>query len=447
MIIESPNVIGTSSSTVSTAGSWLPLATPDTRAAALDAVADIARAAPSHVIRNDDGTLDLSFGSGAAGVALFLHYAARALDDPDAHAACIDLLGQALGGLHVMPRTGLFGGYAGVAWAVSHLQQRGVEELDDIDLAVIDTTIEKVLGQVPWPDDYDLVSGLVGPGVYGLERMYQGAGEGIVAAVVNRLAEMVEWMGNGLVAWFHPPWLVPSSYRDSFPEGWYNLGVAHGVPGVLAFLARAAHNEVRRETATRMLTAGARWTCTQVRVEAPDDVRLGYRVDPKAPRAPSAASRDAWCYGAPGAAIALLAAARVLGEEPIATCALSLARTAARHDPAEAGTIDASLCHGTAGLAHLYARLYAATEEAAFADAARRWMAHTLAWRAPGEGVGGFSYRFSKDGQPIWVQGSNFLEGAAGIGLVLLAMCSPEPPSWDRVVLVDPLVPLHHPAR
>ncbi|HEV7991112.1 MAG TPA: lanthionine synthetase C family protein [Gemmatimonadaceae bacterium] len=446
MITQSSNVLSAPSIAADVLSVHSPIATPELRAAARAAVVDIARAAPSYVKRRDDGTLDPSLAGGAAGVAVFLHYAANALDDADIRTACIDVLGEALAGLHSLPHAGLCGGYPGVAWAVSHLQQRGVDELDDVDLSEVDTIVETLLRRVPWPGDYDLVTGLVGLGVYGLERMHQGAGEVIVAAVVNRLAEMAEWVGDS-AAWFHPPWLLPHDKRDAFPEGWYNLGVAHGIPGVLGFLARAAQHDVRRATTMRLLAAGSLWTCSQVQSVGPGEIRLGYQVDPRAPRDASGEFRDAWCYGSPGAAVALLAAARVLGDERVGACAIALARTAAHHDPVRAGVVDASFCHGSSGLAHLYARLHALTGEPAFADAARRWLDHTLTFKTPGEGVGGFSHITFEGGQRVSVAGSNFLEGAAGIGLVLLSMCSSEPPSWDRVVLADPSLSFHLASR
>lgn len=445
MITQSSNALAASSITPNALSVPSPIATPEMRAAARAAVVDIARAAPSHIKRRSDGTLDPSLAGGAAGVAVFLHYAANSLDDADMREACIDLLGESLAGLHSLPYPGLYAGYTGVAWAISHLQQRGVDELDDVHLGDLDATVEALLCRVPWTDDYDLITGLVGLGVYGLERMHQGAGEGIVSAVVARLAETAEWLGEG-AAWFHPPWLIPHTKQGEFPEGWYNLGLAHGIPGILAFLARAVQYDVRRETAARLLAAGSRWTCAQVRVFGREQVRLGYQVDPRAPRAP-ATFRDAWCYGSPGAAVALLAAARVLADDRIGACAFALARTAAHHDPAQAGVIDASFCHGSSGLAHLYARLHASTGEQLFADAARRWLAHTLTLKTPGEGVGGFSY-FTFDGdQQVWEAASNFLEGAAGIGLALLSICSSEPPAWDRVLLADPAPSLHLASR
>src|SRR5262249_2093599 len=96
-------------------------------------------------------------------------------------------------------------------------------------------------GQSPWKDDYDLISGLVGFGVYALERMTPGADATRLAAVVclerviNRLAETAEHRAEGITWWTNPAWLPPET-RPRWPPGYYNVGLAHGVPGVIALL-------------------------------------------------------------------------------------------------------------------------------------------------------------------------------------------------------------------
>ncbi len=37
-----------------------------------------------------------------------------------------------------------------------------------------------------------------------------------------------------------PPGFLPDHLRSVAPHGWYDLGMAHGVPGVIAFLVRAS---------------------------------------------------------------------------------------------------------------------------------------------------------------------------------------------------------------
>src|SRR5262245_54905738 len=69
---------------------------------------------------------------------------------------------------------------------------------------------------------------------------------------------------------------------------------------------------------------------------------------------------------------------------------LRIALRAAERPDATAGVIDAGLCHGAAGLAHIFHRLHRATGDVRLAGAARRWFARTLEMRHSRRGFGGF---------------------------------------------------------
>ena len=68
------------------------------------------------------------------------------------------------------------------------------------------------------------------------------------------------------------------------------------------------------------------------------------------------ATRIAWCYGDLGAGMGLLQGALGAGDSAMAEEALSICRTAATRPMAHAGAVDASLCHGHAGNAHVFHR-------------------------------------------------------------------------------------------
>jgi hypothetical protein len=146
-------------------------------------------------------------------------------------------------------------------------------------------------------------------------------------------------------------------------------------------------------------------------------------------------SRIAWCYGDPGMAVTLLAAARGAGEPAWERAAVETALSAASRPEELARIRDAGLCHGSAGIAHLFNRLYQATGEPRLAEAARFWFEWTLRFRQPGNGVAGFR-AWNTDGEnESWREDGGFLEGAAGIGLALLAATSTVEPEWDRLLL------------
>jgi hypothetical protein len=149
-------------------------------------------------------------------------------------------------------------------------------------------------------------------------------------------------------------------------------------------------------------------------------------------------ARLAWCYGDPGVAAALLWAARLVDEPAWEQEARAIARRAAQQPAEQAGVVDAGLCHGAAGLGHLFNRLFQATGDPCLAEAARFWFERTLQMRRSGRGVGGYeAWQLDDDGKVTRIADPGLLTGAAGIALALLAVTTPVEPAWDRMLLVE----------
>jgi hypothetical protein len=321
----------------------------------------------------------------------------------------------------------LYSGLTGVGWALAHLQGR-LPALDgEDDLADIDEVLLQHLDQSPWTQDYDLISGLVGFGVYALERLPEPMAVACLERVVDRLAETAEHRPDGITWWTNPAWL-PAEARKPFPGGYWNLGLAHGVPGVIALLGGVCAAGVAVARARSLLEEAVRWLLAQ---QLPGGFPFWV-----GPEGADRAARLAWCYGDPGVAIALLGAARCLNEPAWEREALAIARRAAERPADQAGVRDAGLCHGSAGLGHLFNRLYQATGEPGLGVAARFWLARTLEMRRPGRGIGGYeAWLGGDDGSQTWSTDSGLLTGAVGIALALLAATTPLEPAWDRMLL------------
>jgi hypothetical protein len=321
----------------------------------------------------------------------------------------------------------LYSGLTGVGWALTHLQSRlpGLDGEDD--LGEIDDVLLRHLDQSPWPDDYDLISGLVGFGVYALERLPRPAAMACLQRVIDRLAETAEHRAEGITWWTDPAWL-PADTRAQSPRGYYNLGLAHGVPGVIALLGQACAAEVAVARARPLLEGAVRWLLAQ---QGPGG--FAALVEPGAAEKPA---RLAWCYGDPGVAAALLWAARCVAEPAWEREALAIARRAAQRPPEQSGVVDAGLCHGAAGLGHLFNRMFQATGQPWLAEAARSWLERALAMRRPGRGPGGYAaWQLGDDGVRTWVPDAGLLTGAVGIALALLAATTAIEPAWDRMLL------------
>ena len=390
---------------------WSPLLEERDAAAAREAVDAIA----GDLMRTAPGSATLAAGD--AGIALFFDYLSREqrLPVPAPH------LERAIEALRQDELdASLYSGFLGVAWTVEHLRGQNRDLNQGVDEALLEFLADD---EFAYP--FDLIAGLVGMGVYALERGARGT------RILHRTVELLgsgASRRDGRASWRAAPELLPGDQIAS-GGGYYNLGIAHGTGGVLAFLSFAKRAGAEVEP---LLSETARW------MDSRRDSSGSYPCLVDVTDLSGKQLRSAWCHGDPGLAAAWLAAARAQGNHGLEDEALRLARQLAGRSPAELGVNDAGLCHGAAGLGHLFNRLFQTTREPLFAAEARRWFRAALDLRRPGSGVGGFfAAGLGEGGRVRWESDPGFLAGAAGVGLALLAATGSVAPSWDRLLLVS----------
>jgi hypothetical protein len=275
---------------------------------------------------------------------------------------------------------------------------------------------------------------VVGLGVYFLERLANEPEAAVprdaLVHVVRRLAELREPPPGR--SWRTPPDQLPPWNLAAYPDGYYNCGLAHGVPGIVGLLGRIAGLDDPPARTRELLDDATRWVWAQQLPPSPRG-RFAAFFDP----APKDPTRTAWCYGDPGVAIAMWSAAQRAGDSTEA--AQALAREVAQRSPAHCQITDAGICHGSVGMAHILNRCYQASGDPVFRDSAVGWYERALAKRAPGTGIGGYltppMLPPGETGESIPTAG--ILEGASGIGLALMAAFHDSEPSWDRLLLCD----------
>lgn len=439
--------------------SWQPLLTADQAQHAwsvINAIAHALQHPPASTARTAPAAsapaptsaqpaIQNSLALGATGIALFFAYLARVQARASVETLAVHLLDQVLTRLAQTPtEPTLYSGYTGVGWTLAHLPWLIAPEAGDLTEEV-DQALLALLDHSLWPEDYDLIVGLVGFGVYALERLPHPSAVAILTKVIDHLADLAVPTATGYT-WATPTKRLPPELCACHPQGIYNLGVAHGVPGIIGLLGGACAAGVAVAKARPLLTGAVRWLLAQPQN---DGVTVGFPSEIAEGMAPIPA-RLAWCYGDPGIAATLLSAAHAVNEPSWAQAAVAIARRAAARPLAEAGVQDASLCHGTAGLGHLFNRMYQATGDPELAQAARFWFAETLTtMHQPGQGIAGYAtWTPTNDAAGSWRADPGFLTGVAGIGLALLAAVSPLAPQWDRVLLVaTPPRPRTQPSR
>jgi class I lanthipeptide synthase len=197
----------------------------------------------------------------------------------------------------------------------------------------VDEALKDHVNRPGWRRDYDLVSGLVGFGVYALERLPSPAAVACLEGVIDRLEGMSRRRSGG-ITWHTSPNLLPEHQLKEYPRGYYSLGLAHGVPGVIALLGAAWAAGVRRRKARKLLDGAVAWLLRQ---RLPNSAGASFPVW-IAPGLERKACRSAWCNGDPGVAVALLCAGRCVSDPAWEREALEIARAAAKRPPNQAGS-------------------------------------------------------------------------------------------------------------
>jgi lantibiotic modifying enzyme len=148
-------------------------------------------------------------------------------------------------------------------------------------------------------------------------------------------------------------------------------------------------------------------------------------------------SRLAWCYGDLGIGIALwLSGNNTENKQRKDQAVEILLKTTQRKSIQDTGVVDTGLCHGSAGIAHIYNRMYKYTDRNEFKDAAEFWFNKTLEMAVHENTLSGFkAYRTEEYGGPY--EDFGFLEGIAGIGLTLISAVSDIEPAWDECLLLS----------
>ncbi len=418
---------------VSEPGGWSALLTGPARDRAVDAAIAIgdALSAARPPAGSPDAAPVLHRTLGAVLFFTALGESTRDRADTDAAVALLDDAIDRVAELD-QPRIGLFDAPVGLGWVDAVVRPRlggdGQDGETDVDLF-----LSTVLGQERWPWPVDLTHGLAGLGTYSLARLPHERAVQNLGRIVTHLASVAEEDDAGLAWRFVPPPDGTFEFNEHRPEGNVNLGFAHGMPGIVAFLAAA----------DRAGVAGARdRLAPAVRgVAAPPLPPGAAAAVPRVggPGRPAKGTRLAWCYGDPGVAVALVAAGRALGDPDVVDLARDLASGCAAQSPDS--VVDATLCHGSAGLGHLFNRLGHSLGDERVLALARHWFDVTLDRHLPGLTLvdrARAKELLATDDAVAVDPGYGLLFGAAGVGLALLAAVSDEEPWWDAVLFVEP---------
>lgn len=365
---------------------------------------------------------------GQTGVALFLFYYAKFRQEEKYYDKGMEILANVFDiinegfGYHTFAS-----GLAGVGWAVEHLVKNEFIEADTDDiLKELDPFIHQaMIFDIKENNNYDFLHGAVGCGIYFLNRLANAKTGEYLKELVDELEKRCEKEEDGGIKW------RSILNREENTEG-YNLSLSHGIASIIAFLARLYEFDLYREKVTPLLDGAVHYLLShsldidKFPSHFPSWVQEGQ---------PLSHSRLAWCYGDLGIGISLWQAAGIRGNAEWKERAIdTLKHSTGRRDLKENAVIDVGLCHGAAGIAHIYNRMFHYSGIEIFRETALYWLDNSIKMARHEDGFAGYkAWHTEKYGG--WVAEPGILEGIAGIGLALLAAISEIEPGWDRCLL------------
>ncbi|HSE46640.1 MAG TPA: lanthionine synthetase C family protein [Gemmatimonadales bacterium] len=420
---------------VPTTTAWKPILTGKAAADAETSVLEIVEG-----LRDEAWSPERSFHSlagGSAGLALFYHELAQRWPDSGHEAlrdrhwnAAIDSLATSQ-----YPMPNLYSGFTGVGWATAFLSPADQAEIEgDESHEELEEALLECLRSVRNPSDYDLINGPSGWALYALERWPHPRAVEALELIVDFFDQRAERTPEG-IRWHTAPELLPEWQREHSPNGYYNMGLSHGIPGVWVLMAQTLVRGIRPRASKELLEGSVRWGLAQ-KWPGESPTFFNSMVNEKPATPPG--GRLAWCYGDLGIASALYLAGQLTDRAEWTEEALSIMRKASTLNRDTSKNVDCGLCHGTAGVAHIFNRFYQATGEEAFHKAATYWIEVTLDMRVEGIGPGRYA-AWRHEPTPGWQAMAGLLEGSSGIGLALLTASGDREPGWDRFLSISPV--------
>jgi lantibiotic modifying enzyme len=380
----------------------------------------------------DTKTTQLDLYNGWPGVVLFyleLHNATRdSATLAEARAGADELLAK-LASEDAITGTGLYEGAMGIAFvlAETHAATGDVRYRDGARRAldIIERRAQTVGDGVEWSDTTDIISGSAGVGL-GLLYLQRKLGEQRALALATRAGRRLVTLGipdgDGL------KWAMTPTYRTQMPN------FSHGTAGVSYFLTEL-YSATGDRAFLNAATAGARYlqriaTCANdgcaVFHHTGDGEQLYYL---------------GWCHGPVGTARLFYRLGQVSKDKALGEWAARGARALTASGIPEQRTPgfwnNVSVCCGDAGVADFFLQWHRVQKDAASLVFAKRMTADILA-RATDDEQGLRWVQAEHRVRPeLLVAQTGYMQGAAGIGSVLLRFDGLERSRATRVVWPD----------
>lgn len=376
----------------------------------------------------EKSTEDLSYGlySGEFGSLLFLFYYSSYTKN-ERHRLQTESYAEKLFNqfLHKSNLHTFSGGFSGIFYLFEFLREKNFIDIDVSDSQpLLDNYLISRMRIDIQQQNYDFMHGALGVGLYFLKK---GSNTQCIQELINFLYQTAEKDIDEQIL----KWKSAINYETNLIG--YNLSLCHGISSIIIFLSRVVNSNIKDERIIQMLYGAVRYLLSQQK----DFKQFGSYFPSYSlinSQEPPTKSRLAWCYGDLGTGLALWQAGKTINHKEWINKGLEiLLESTKRRTLPDTFVLDGGICHGSAGVALIYRRMYLETKIDTFKEASDFWVRQTLCFSGFEDGLAGFKTKF-KDG---WKCDYSFLEGVTGIGLVLLSYITDDMQSWDEILLLS----------
>ncbi len=323
-------------------------------------------------------------------------------------------------------------GIVGVGWLCQYLLKKNLIDYDDVNelLVQIDEISYKSALVDLKENNHDFLHGSVGNAIYLSSRLEENKNVKIyLTEILNILSEISKSNNKG-VYWEESTFYLKEYEKD---KKIINLSLAHGIASKIVLFSKLYKQGIDINLSKHLLKESVGFLLNSKNPTNSISI-FPTRVEENQE---SNYSRLSWCYGDLGISIALWQAGDALQDEIIKQEAIEICLyTTQRIDLKDTGLNDAAFCHGTAGVAHIYNRMFRYTRKIEFKEAANYWIEQTLKMATFEDGLAGYKSFFTEK-YGGWVTNYGLLDGVTGIGLVLNSYINEEEPTWDECLLLS----------
>ena len=319
--------------------------------------------------------------------------------------------------------TSICSGLCGLAWTCRFLNERNILDNDEIaSFDEADDLLYRIMIVELSQNSIDFLHSSVGKAIYFADRLKNEKYLRDCVTMLQRLSVKDEHGRK---------WIFSNKdYPDSKTT---NLSLSHGMSSIVILLSKiylllGGDNEYILPTIKESVTF-----LTSQRYSETDDYRslfpsLEKKIDYKRH------SRMGWCYGDLGVALALYHAANALSDQALKQYSIDcFLHSSQRKDLRLDSVYDCGLCHGTAGIALMFLKMYKNTGIEYFKNVYEFWFNKTLSMASYEDGLAGYKTRMAYED----INDHTLLTGIAGIGLALLSLISKEDLFWDECFLLS----------